>query len=349
MSDLVNKFILLLVSFVVVITANIDAVLVALLLFSIVCSSLETLFIKNEVMVGIVILLFSVVSMMYKELIFFMPIIVYDVYSNKKLYPLLIVITFIYLLYMPSSLLSLLLSVVSLTLSFYTRRYEQSKELYYQSQNDAREYSLAISSKNQHLIERRDYEVAMATLKERNRIARDIHDNVGHLITRSIMQMKALEITCEHDSFQIQSVSKTLVEAMETIRQSVHHIHDDSINIKIEIEKLTSAFDFCPVLCVIEGEDLPINVRYCFLSIVKEALSNTAKHSNATSMTITIIHHPGFYQLICKDNGRSINKINESGGIGLRNIRDRAESSNGVVSITNHDGFVIFVSIPVIN
>ena len=39
-----------------------------------------------------------------------------------------------------------------------------------------------------------DYEIYLATLKERNRIAREIHDNVGHMLTRSILQLGALSV-----------------------------------------------------------------------------------------------------------------------------------------------------------
>lgn len=49
-----------------------------------------------------------------------------------------------------------------------------------------------LQEKNKNLMEKQDYEIYLATLRERNRIAREIHDNVGHMLSRSILQMGAL-------------------------------------------------------------------------------------------------------------------------------------------------------------
>ena len=48
------------------------------------------------------------------------------------------------------------------------------------------------AGKKQEPMEKQDYEIYLATLRERNRIAREIHDNVGHMLSRSILQMGAL-------------------------------------------------------------------------------------------------------------------------------------------------------------
>ena len=45
-----------------------------------------------------------------------------------------------------------------------------------------------LTQKNKDLLEKQDYEIHVATLKERNRIAREIHDNVGHMLSRSLLQ-----------------------------------------------------------------------------------------------------------------------------------------------------------------
>ena len=69
----------------------------------------------------------------------------------------------------------------------------------------------------------------MATLKERNRIAREIHDNVGHMLSRAILQMGALSTVYEEEPLhgQLLKVNDTLNLAMNNIRESVHDLHDD--------------------------------------------------------------------------------------------------------------------------
>ena len=59
------------------------------------------------------------------------------------------------------------------------------------TQDDSKKRNLLLSQKNKALQEKQDYEIYNATLKERNRIAREIHDNVGHVLSRSILMVGA--------------------------------------------------------------------------------------------------------------------------------------------------------------
>ena len=59
------------------------------------------------------------------------------------------------------------------------------------TRDDSRERDLLLSQKNKALLEKQDYEIYNATLKERNRIAREIHDNVGHVLSKFILMLGA--------------------------------------------------------------------------------------------------------------------------------------------------------------
>ena len=69
------------------------------------------------------------------------------------------------------------------------------------------------------------------------------------------------------------------------------------------------------------------------------------KHSNATHAYITFREHPGFYQLIIKDNG-IVKSWNKENGLGLNNMIERVNSFNGNINIKAENGFEIFISIP---
>ena len=71
------------------------------------------------------------------------------------------------------------------------------KEKYWR--DAVQEDRLALAERTRDLAERQDLEVSCAVLAERARIAREIHDNVGHLLTRSVLQMEALAVTHEDD------------------------------------------------------------------------------------------------------------------------------------------------------
>lgn len=143
----------------------------------------------------------------------------------------------------------------------------------------------------------------------------------------------------------LRSIKDTLSSAMDSIRNSVHDLHDESIDLHTEIQTLINDFKFCFVELDYDIESsLEKNLKYCFLSVTKEALSNIIKHSNATKVSIILREHPALFQLIIKDNGRK--SIYKSGnGIGPKNISDRVSAFNGNVNISDNNGFRIFISI----
>lgn len=79
--------------------------------------------------------------------------------------------------------------------------------------------------------------------------------------------------------------------------------------------------------------------------MVREALSNISRHSNATEASLSVLEHPGFYQVIIRDNGTQAAAAG-SGGIGLMNMRERVEDLHGIFRTEVQNGFRIFISIP---
>ena len=213
-----------------------------------------------------------------------------------------------------------------------------------------------VAGKNQQLAEQnirlaqaQDNEIHLATMKERNRIAREIHDNVGHMLTRSLLQSGALIIINKDEQLRepLESLRDTLDSAMTSIRESVHDLHDDSIDFRKVVEECISTVDsrFTVSLDCDVSENMPGNVKLCLIGVIKEGLSNAVKHSGGDSISIIVREHPAFYQLMLEDNG-SCSEIRES-GIGLKNMRDRAAALGGRISFTpSPEGFRIFMSVP---
>lgn len=209
------------------------------------------------------------------------------------------------------------------------------------------ENSLLLRQKNKDLIQRQDYEIHVATLRERNRIAREIHDNVGHMLSRSLLQSGALLALNKEEDLKepLTALKDTLSQAMDSIRESVHDLHDDSIDLKSSIETMLEDFKAYDTQFDYDmGKIIPREIKYCFISIVKESLSNLARHSNATRIFITAREHPSLYQLIITDNGTDISTTNP--GIGLENMKQRVEALHGNFSVTTENGFRIFISVP---
>ena len=96
------------------------------------------------------------------------------------------------------------------------------------------------------------------------------------------------------------------------------------------------------------GFQIPQAVRYGFIAIIREALNNVIKHSNADRVHILVREHPALYQLIIEDNGTDIktSKLTDGTGMGLTNIKDRVDSLDGNLQIQIENGFRIFITIP---
>lgn len=213
------------------------------------------------------------------------------------------------------------------------------------------EKEMMLKESTRHLVDSQNDQIYIATLKERNRIAREIHDNVGHMLSRSILQVGALLAICKDDTLKphLTTLKESLDLAMNNIRNSVHDLHDESIDLQNALQGLVDSFTFCPVhfQCDI-SKQIPKNVKYCFLAITKEGMNNIMRHSNASRVTLTVKEHPAFYQLLIEDNGTTSFHSENVGdnGMGISNMKERAEALHGILHISTENGFRIFVSIP---
>jgi len=280
------------------------------------------------------------------------PVMLYDALWEKKPWLAAGCLSFvIYLGNFTAMQIMLICSAIVITVLLYIRTTRmETNELTLKSLRDnAVETELSMSQKNKALLSAQNNEVYLATLKERNRIAREIHDNVGHMLTRSILQVGALLALNKDGSDRelLESLKQTLDSAMNGIRSSVHDLHDDSINLNYAVgECIKTVKDKFKVSCEIDvSDEIPKTVKLCIVGVVKESLSNAAKHSNGDKVKITIREHPAFYQLAVEDNG-CCSDIKHT-GIGLENMRDRAESIGGIIKFTpSSKGFRVFMSVP---
>lgn len=211
------------------------------------------------------------------------------------------------------------------------------------------ELNRMLEEKNRQLLEKQDYEIHLATLRERNRIAREIHDHVGHMLSRSLLLTGALLTTEKEGAVheQLFYLRETLDTAMDHIRRSVHDLHEDSIDLKHSLEELLEPLKggYAAKLDYDMSEAVPRQVKYALIAIAKEAVSNTLKHSNASRIQLRCREHPGFYQFSAEDDGSNGQSPADS-GLGLSNMRERVDALGGTLHIHTEKGFCIFVIIP---
>lgn len=280
------------------------------------------------------------------------PLLLYDALWEKKwwlILPSLTVLTRISEFKVKQLMLTAAAITVTIIIYMRVSHLEDTVRILTALRDEIAGKNLQLSEQNVMLAEAQDNEIHLATMRERNRIAREIHDNVGHMLTRSLLQSGALIVINKDEQLRepLQSLRNTLDSAMNSIRTSVHDLHDDSIDLAKVINDSISSVDsrFTVDLDCDVSANVPGNIKLCIIGVVKEGLSNAVKHSSGDHISIVIREHPAFYQLMLKDNG-SCSEIKES-GIGLKNMRDRAEALKGMITFTpSKNGFRIFMSIP---
>ena len=137
-------------------------------------------------------------------------------------------------------LLTVLSFISSLLLLHLNHANEKMRQELHRTRDDSEELTEVLREQNRRLLNEQDQEVHLATLAERNRIAREIHDNVGHILSRGILLLGAIRTVSEDQTIapQLQMLAETLDSAMAKMRESVHDLHDDSIDLRHNLEEI---------------------------------------------------------------------------------------------------------------
>lgn len=245
-----------------------------------------------------------------------------------------------------------LLCVVASVLAQRTASLAAEREHFRQLRDDAHEASMALEARNRDLQEARDLSAQVATLAERSRIAREIHDNVGHLLTRAIMQVEALKVVHADEPALVgeyEGVAETLNEAMKTVRASVHDLRDEATDPSSLMQSALNGCGIEQTSLTYDVDELPDDVARCFVSIVREAATNTVRHSDATGIDVQVREYPGLFQLVVQDNGTPGEATGPVGsGMGLQAMDDRVRALGGTLRAgwQQGSGFRVFASVP---
>lgn len=308
-------------------------------------------YIENKTVKTVLFFAFSFACLFYQPLIFFLPLLCYEFKEKQVVYIAVAAIIILVECVLGAHLAPFILIVAAISFIMAKRQNQLEKERlkYIFMQDDSKEKLFKINKKYKELLERQDYQMNVATLSERNRIARDIHDSVGHILSRSIIQVGAM-ITVSKDETQKEQLSllkDSLSEGMDSIRASLHNLYDTSINLDNEMQKLVEEFTYCELKYSYEVENNPNKkIIYNFVAIAKEGLTNIEKHSKATKAKLNLRELPAFYVLSIEDNGIGIDDEIETSGIGLSSIKQRAEDIDGVINFVSNNGLKIYVSVP---
>ena len=185
-----------------------------------------------------------------------------------------------------------------------------------------------------------------AVFQERNRIARDIHDNAGHSITAVIMQTEAakllIDVNPEEAKAKVISANIQAKNALDQMRESVHLLagRDSSCSLKEELEEIlaqTMDGTGVKIRCALDDVQLAGVKRRFIANSLKECLANGMRHGGASAFYVELSSEAGVLCLTVSDNGCGL-PDNFKEGFGLRGIREKAVNFGGGIVYESESG-----------
>ena len=212
---------------------------------------------------------------------------------------------------------------------------KQSREKLGQANQRLRQYALLIENQ--------------ATLQERNRIAREIHDSLGHSLTAQSIQLENVAMLLPADIEQAgQHLQKARLlgkEALQNVRQSVATLRTHPLKGKSLTEALTKLgqeFEQTNRIRLKSHLDLKsppsLEISTVIYRVVQEAFTNVSKHSQATQVRLDLRQHSQGLSLYFEDNGQGFEPNANTTGFGLQGMRERIEALGGSFLLRSQSG-----------
>jgi len=192
--------------------------------------------------------------------------------------------------------------------------------------------------------------------KEKSRLAREIHDGVGREIVNVILGLEVAARTGDKSTPPAEAVSTLVREnigilrsAMDSTRQLIYEtrpwtLDEDAGKLSDRIEEYARRFaDRAGVTVEVDVDrgvdDLPQSTAFAILRVMQEALNNAAKHAKASTINIRAVCVDGEMRLTIVDDGAGFDPAARGGdGIGLKAMRERAETLRGRVDVNSAVG-----------
>lgn len=191
-----------------------------------------------------------------------------------------------------------------------------------------------------------------ATIEERQRLARDLHDAVSQQLFALTMMaqatVKIFDRSPEKAREQLEEITQMALQAQTEMRALLLHLRPVHLSGEPLTEGIASLIEELKQKCLIdfdlqvdEVEQLPTTVEEQLFRVVQEALSNILRHANASEVKVEITHDGEEVFLHIADNGIGFDteeKKNNKTSYGLKTMRERCEEVGGTYSLRSRKG-----------
>ena len=192
--------------------------------------------------------------------------------------------------------------------------------------------------------------------KERKRLAREIHDTLGHALTGIAAGVDAciamIDINPEATKKQLMVISKVVRQGIVDVRNSLNKLRPGALEqhgfkgaIENMIEEFTSVSDLTISLDYrLDKVDFENTKEDILVRVIQERVTNAVRHGDATHIDISLYIEDNSLYLKIQDNGQGCEEIHY--GFGLKQMKERLGMINGKVAYDGHHGFLTIVTIP---
>ena len=214
-----------------------------------------------------------------------------------------------------------------------------------------------LQTANEQLHEYADMSERMAQTRERNRLAREIHDTLGHTLTGIATGLDAclalMDISPEQTKKQLELLSKVSREGIKDIRRSVNELRPDSLerlSLEVAIRKMvTEMSQVSDVKIYFETDEKHLKFdedeENAIYRVIQEGITNAVRHGKANRIWITLKKVDGEIILVIRDDGIGAKEIKS--GFGTKHMKERIEMLRGTVTFDGSNGFTVTARIPI--
>jgi signal transduction histidine kinase len=190
----------------------------------------------------------------------------------------------------------------------------------------------------------------MAVVQERNRLAREMHDTLGHRLTVAAVQLEGAQRLCSTDPdrarVMVGTVRDEVREALGELRSAVATLRaplEADLQLRSSLQRLITSFEEATGFIVHQVlpekmPELPGVYRLAIFRAAQEALTNVQKHAEATHVWLMLTSQDNAVTLLVGDDGQGVSLSGEQAGFGLRGMRERAAQLGGELHLEPRRG-----------
>jgi signal transduction histidine kinase len=212
----------------------------------------------------------------------------------------------------------------------------------------------ALSSVNRKLID--------AEERERTRIARELHDDIGQRLALLAVKFKSLRTggpSANTEDSTIEQLAENLIEVSNDIQALAHSLHSSKLELLGLVRTMRSLCNEFGKQYKMQinfrsqelGNALPPDVSLSLFRVLQEALHNSAKHSGTQQVEVELFQTAGAIHLIVRDSGQGFNpaEATKGSGLGLVSMQERIKLVKGELTIDSQPtrGTTIQARVPV--